>query len=132
MLAYLAVRDFDHGPSFRSEDRQPLTRTKLVSFLKATLTAAGIDPTHYSGHSFRIGAATTAAANGISDFTVQTLGRWTNDSYLRYTNATSSPGTAVSELGKVSSTAGSLVLMRQPLSDKITCQHLPNYTVVLS
>ena len=84
MLAYLAVRGFDHGPLFRSEDGQPLTRAKLVSLLKATLTAAGIDSTHYSGHSFRIGAATTAAANEISDSTVQTLGRWTSDSYLRY------------------------------------------------
>ena len=84
MLAYLAVRGFDHGPLFQSEDGQPLTRPKLVSLLRATLTAAGIDPTHYSGHSFRIGAATTAAANGISDSTVQTLGRWTSDSYLRY------------------------------------------------
>ena len=84
MLAYLAVRGFDHGPLFRSEDGQPLTHAKLVSLLKATLTAAGIDSTHYSGHSFRIGAATTAAANEISDSTVQTLGRWTSDSYLRY------------------------------------------------
>ena len=83
MLAYLAVRGFDCGPLFWSEDGQPLTRAKLVSLLKATLTAAGIDPTHYSGHSFRIGATTTAAANGISDSMVQTLGRWTSDSYLR-------------------------------------------------
>ena len=84
MLAYLAVRGFDHSPLLRSEDGHPLTHSKLVSLLRATLTAAGIDPTHYSGHSFRIGAATTAAANGISDSTVQTLGRWTSDSYLRY------------------------------------------------
>ena len=55
MLAYLAVRGFDHGPLFRSEDGQPLTCAKLVSLLKAMLTAAGIDSTHYSAHSFRIG-----------------------------------------------------------------------------
>ena len=84
MLANLALRNFDCGPLFLSENEQPLTRSKLVSLLKATLTAAGIDPTHYSDHSFWIGAATTAAANGISNSTVQTLGRWTSDSYLRY------------------------------------------------
>ena len=37
MLVYLAVRGFDHGPLFRSEDGQPLTRTKLVSLLKQRL-----------------------------------------------------------------------------------------------
>ena len=84
MLAYLAARGFDQGPLFQTEDRQPLTRAKLVSLLRSTLTAAGIDPTGYSGHSFRIGAATTAAACGIHDSTIQTLGRWASDSYLRY------------------------------------------------
>ena len=84
MLAYLAARGFDQGPLFQTEDLQPLTRAKLVSLLRSTLTAAGIDPTGYSGHSFRIGAATTAAACGIHDSTTQTLGRWASDSYLRY------------------------------------------------
>lgn len=84
MLAYLAIRGFDRGPLFQTEDGQPLTRAKLVCLLRATLAAAGIDPTCYSGHSFRIGAATAAAANGISDSTIQTLGRWASDSYLRY------------------------------------------------
>ena len=83
MLTYLAVRGFDHGPLFRTEDCQPLTRAKLVSLLRSTLSAAGIDPTGYCDHSFRIGTATTAAACGIHNSTIQTLGRWVSDSYLR-------------------------------------------------
>ena len=56
----------------------------LVRWLRSTLAKAGVDPTHFSGHSFRIGAASTAAAKGVAESTVQTLGRWASDSYKRY------------------------------------------------
>ena len=55
-----------------------------LSSLRAALVAAGIDPMQYSGQSFRIGAATMAAANGVSDAAIQTLGQWASDSYVRY------------------------------------------------
>ena len=38
----------------------------------------------YCGHSLRIGAATTAAANGMEDSIIKTLGRWESVSYLVY------------------------------------------------
>ena len=84
MLRYLEVRGVDNGPLFQLQDGTPLTRSRLVDKVKATLQKAGVDPTHYSGHSFRIGAATTAAARGVNDATIQLLGRWASDSYTRY------------------------------------------------
>ena len=38
----------------------------------------------YSGHSFRIGAATTAASVGVEDSLIKTLGRWESSAYLLY------------------------------------------------
>lgn len=84
LLTYLSIRGMDAGPLFRLESGQPLTRQTLVKLIKSTLQSQGVDPTRYSGHSFRIGAATTAAACGIGDATIQTLGRWKSDSYARY------------------------------------------------
>ena len=84
VLAYLAIRGQDDGPLFRLSDGRPLSRQVLVQKLRSTLTLAGIDCKRYSGHSFRIGAATTAIARGVNESTVQTLGRWASDSFKRY------------------------------------------------
>ena len=64
---------YSKGPLFMWDGRS-LSRESLVQRLRATLSKAGINPSHFSGHSFRIGAASTAAARGIGESTVQTLG----------------------------------------------------------
>ena len=84
VLAYMAKRTTYKGPLFVLASGQPLTRQKLVDLIEQAIQQAGIDPSNYTGHSFCIGAATTAAANGIGDATIQTLGRWSSDSYTRY------------------------------------------------
>ena len=61
MLAYLIARGAGPGPLFRFQDGKPLTRVRLVAKVREALAAAGVDHTPYSGHSFRSGAATTAA-----------------------------------------------------------------------
>ena len=84
LLVYLAARGFKEGPLFLNQNGTPFTQQMLVSSLRNTLTLAGIDCTHYSGHSFRIGAATTASAKGVPESTIQALGRWSSDCYKRY------------------------------------------------
>ena len=64
------------GPLFAFRDGRPLTRQRFVVAVRRVLDSAGVDAKKYAGHSFRIGAATTAAAKGFEDSTIQTLGRW--------------------------------------------------------
>ena len=82
MLAYLVVRGSHAGPLFKFSDGRSLTRQRLVTAVKEALDAAGVESGQYSGHSFRIGAA--AAARGLEDSTVRTLGRWKSLAYLEY------------------------------------------------
>ena len=39
---------------------------------------------HYSGHSFRIGAATTAAECGLQDSMIKAVERWESSAYQVY------------------------------------------------
>lgn len=84
ILPYVAVRGADPGPLFRFADGAFLTREKFVSEVRQRLIAAKIDPAPYSGHSFRIGAATTAARAGMDATMIQTLGRWKSAAYQLY------------------------------------------------
>ncbi len=84
MLVYLACRGSSPGFLFKFADGRPLTRQRMVDKLRSALTSAGIDCRRFSGHSFRIGAATTAAAKGIQDATIKMLGRWESTAYQRY------------------------------------------------
>jgi len=84
MLAYLACRGCKPGPLFQFQDGRFLTRDRFVKHVKSALTTAGVPCKHYSGHSFRAGAASTAAGRGIPDATIKTLGRWESSAYLLY------------------------------------------------
>ena len=84
ILSYMVERGAGSGPFFRFQDGRPLTRPRFVTKVKEALTVAGIDCTAYSGHSFRSGAATTAARQGISDATIKMLGRWRSSAYQLY------------------------------------------------
>ena len=84
MLGYLARRPPDPGFLFLFRDGTPLSRARLCHELRLALMTAGVDTTGYSGHSFRIGAATTAAQVGLTDSFIQTLGRWKSAAFLEY------------------------------------------------
>ncbi|VDI64285.1 Hypothetical predicted protein [Mytilus galloprovincialis] len=62
----------------------PLSRDTFIARLRESLFRLGYNDSKFCGHSFRIGAATSAAAAGVEDHIIQTLGRWSSDCYIRY------------------------------------------------
>ena len=75
LLDYLGKRGGALGPLFLLENGTPLRRRYFVSQIQSPLSSAGIHGSSFNGHSFRIGAATTASAAGIPEATIKVLGR---------------------------------------------------------
>ncbi len=73
-----------NDPLFVDEEGKPFNRTRFLCYLKQILCRLGYDENKYNGHSFRIGAASSAAAAGMEDHMIQTLGRWSSSCYTRY------------------------------------------------
>ena len=90
---YLKLRSNHHAnsPLFIWHYGDHLTCDTLSYTLQHLAAAAGMDPSHFSSHSFRIGAATTAAAVGLPDWLIQSLGRWKTAAYLRHIRTPSIP-----------------------------------------
>ncbi len=55
-----------------------------MAAVREALRTAGVDPSRYAGHSFRIGVATTAAQQEIQDSLMKALGRWESAAYTVY------------------------------------------------
>lgn len=83
VLSYLSIRGGASGPLFVRTNGVPLTRAYFTERLRGLLNTSGIAG-RYSSHSFRIGAATSAALAGVPEHMIQTLGRWTSSAYLTY------------------------------------------------
>ena len=84
LLAYVGIRGIEPGPLFRLKNGTPLLKSFVVSSVREALHSLGYNQSCYAGHSFRIGAATTAAAVGIEDSTIQALGRWSSAAFKTY------------------------------------------------
>lgn len=90
MLDYLQLRQSQPrtphltDPLFTLPDHTPLSRHTLVSMLRSLLLRLGYDPNLFAGHSFRKGAATSAAEAHLPDHLIKVMGRWSSDCYQRY------------------------------------------------
>jgi hypothetical protein len=73
-----------NAPAFSLPNRGTLTHQSFVKLLRALLAKCNIDPTKYSGHSFRRGACTMAFEAGVSPELIRSHGDWRSNAYLRY------------------------------------------------
>lgn len=81
-------------PLFTFANGTPLTRHSCLRHITYCLKREGYDPTKYNTHSFRIGAATSAAKAGLSNERIKSLGRWKSDVYRRYVRSNHANKTA--------------------------------------
>jgi len=83
-LQHARLRSTPSGPLFRLSSGLPLAGRDLTTFFSTLLRLVGLDSQHYSGHSFRIGGATSATIAGLNNYEIKLLGRWSSDCYKRY------------------------------------------------
>jgi hypothetical protein len=84
MKEYLKARGNKYGPLFCHPDYNPINRDYFTSRLTTALRFAGMDPTRYKAHSFRIGGASFYASLGYSDTQICILGLWKSDAFKIY------------------------------------------------
>ena len=85
MLGYPSICSSNLGPLHVCVRRgHPLVTRKVDHPPCAALSTAGISTANFSGHSFKIGAASTVARAGFSDSFIQTLGRWKSAAFTTY------------------------------------------------
>lgn len=96
LCPYIALQNYLHkrkqlfpcntesDPLFVTEDGIVLQRSFFINKVRHVLDLCGYNAYQYSGHSFRIGAGTTAGQAKIEDHMIKTLGRWSSDCYCTY------------------------------------------------
>ena len=72
------------GPLFAFANASPVSQNYFCQYLGKAFQWAGLDPTKYKAHRFRIGAATTATDIGISEPHIQAMERWKYAAFKRY------------------------------------------------
>ena len=97
MLDYLNSRGNRPGALFQSGTGEPIHRQFFVNKVQQALASAGIPGHLFNGHSFRIGAATTASAVGIPETIIKHLGRWSSAAYQAYIRPAQSSLVGVSQ-----------------------------------
>jgi integrase len=86
--AWLAISGISEGPIFRPVDRHGrvhdcrLSGEAVGEIVRERVSAAGLDPSGYSGHSLRAGLATSAAQAGVPTWTIKKQTRHASDTML--------------------------------------------------
>ena len=85
---YCSMRGPTPGALFCFSDGNPVKASHFTQQLWQALNFCGLDSSQYKSHSFWIGAASSAADNGLSDAQIRHLGRWKSDTFKLYIRQT--------------------------------------------
>ena len=88
LLNYLRKRGNSPGSLFCDVAQRPISRHFFDSKLRVCLNFCNLDSKCYKGHSFRIGAASWDAQNGVPDSQIRLRGRWKSDAFKKYIRVT--------------------------------------------
>ena len=83
----VAPRECPSDPAFllpSANGLDPLTHYVFVGSVKHCAQQVGLDPSGYSGHSFRRRSATLAHRLGIDPFLIKRMGDLSPDAYMDY------------------------------------------------
>ena len=67
-----------------TQARQPVSRKAFADLLALVFRHFGLPLGKYKSHSFRIGAASMAAEQGLSDAQIRLMGRWKSNAFKKY------------------------------------------------
>ena len=81
---FLMARGTQVAPLFAYADGFFMLRREFDVLLKRLLVFSGFSAKVFKAHSFRIGAATSAALRGESDAQLRAAGRWASDAFRKY------------------------------------------------
>lgn len=86
LLDYFRQRKHSSGsePLFSFMDGAPISRSFFTQHLKSVISFCNLNLQQFHTHSFRIGAASTAASLGFSELQIQTMGRWHSTAFRKY------------------------------------------------
>ena len=86
LLNYLKVRKHisPSTPLFSFLNGSSISKYYFTQQLRLAFSFCNFDLTRYQTHSFRIGAATTAAGRGFSKLQIKTMSRWKSTAFKKY------------------------------------------------
>ena len=89
MVQYLNCRHISnpkhvHTPLFILSNNSFIHKQYLVNRTRSFIATIGLNPDIFTGHSFRVGAATQASMNLMPEFHIQQLGHWKSNAYKTY------------------------------------------------
>lgn len=94
LCPYQALTDFlnlrkhhsPESPLFSFMDNTPVLRQYFTSQLQLALKFGNLNLSKFQTHSFRIGAATSAAATGYTEIQIQNMDQWKSNAFKKYIN----------------------------------------------